>query len=100
VSDNRSRDKASYSLVIMMNRKTAEKIAAIVLFAVLAIIFVIQNAHAFSRTCPGFLDNGKSLTIDKQPYQFGKQAGLIAFYQVDDTAPSQTDQCIKRYTDA
>jgi hypothetical protein len=29
-----------------MNRKTAEKIAAIVLFAVLAIIFVIQNAHA------------------------------------------------------
>jgi hypothetical protein len=88
----------------MVNRKTAEKIAAIVLLGVMCIIFVIQNAHAFSTTCPGFLDNGKCLTINKQQYQFGKQAGLIAFYQVDDscdsTAPAHTDQCIKGYTDA
>jgi hypothetical protein len=28
-----------------MNRKTAEKIAAIVLLSVLCVIFVIQNAH-------------------------------------------------------
>ena len=88
--------------MIRMNRKTAEKIAAMVLFEALAIIFVIQNAHALSRTCQGFVDNGKCLTIE--PYQFGKQAGLIAFYQVDDscdsTVPSHTDQCIKGYTDA
>jgi hypothetical protein len=75
--------------VNIINRKTAEKIAAIVLLGVLCIIFVIQNAHALSATCLGFLDNGKCLTIDKQPYQFGyydgKQAGLIAFYQVDNS---------------
>jgi predicted secreted protein len=73
-----------------------------VLAAFLAIVFVIQNARAFSTTCQGFVDNGKSLTIE--PYQFGKQAGLTAFYQVDDscdsTVPSHTDQCIKGYTDA
>lgn len=81
-----------------MNRKTAEKIAAIVLLGILVTIFV-QNAHALSTTCPGLVDNGKYLTIDKQPYQFGyydgKQAGLIAFYQVDDsyysTAPAHRD---------
>jgi hypothetical protein len=82
--------------VIMMNRATAEKI---VLFAVLAIIFVIQNAHALSTTFPGFVDNGKYLTLEKIPYYDGKQAGLIAFYEVDDscdsTVPSHTDQCIK-----
>jgi hypothetical protein len=90
--------------VIMMNRKTAEKIAAIVLLGVLCIIFVIRNAHALSTTCLGIVDIGKSLTIDKQPYEFGKQTGLIAFYQIDDscdsTASSHTDQCIKGYTDA
>jgi hypothetical protein len=92
---NSSRDKARYSLVIMMNRNKAENIAAIVLLGVLAIIFVIQNTHALSTTCPGFVDNRKCLTIDKQSYQFGKQAGLIAFYQVDDscdsTAPAHTN---------
>jgi hypothetical protein len=81
-----------YSLVIMMNRKTAEKIAAIVLLGILVTIFVIQNAHALSTTCPGFVDNVNCLTIEKQPYQFGyydgKQAGLIAFYQVDDSCDS------------
>ena len=92
--------------MIMMNRKTAEKIAAIVLLGVLVTIFVIQNAHALSTTCLGFVDNGKCLTLEKTPYYFGyydlKQAGLIAFYQVDDscdsTAPAHTDQCIKGYT--
>jgi hypothetical protein len=87
-----------------MNRKTAEKIAAIVLIGVLCIIFVIQNAHALSATCPGFVDKEKCLTIDKQPYQFGKQAGLITFFQVDDscdsTAPAHSDQYIKGYTAA
>ncbi|MGA9153252.1 MAG: hypothetical protein WBZ36_21955 [Candidatus Nitrosopolaris sp.] len=95
-----------------MNRKTAEKIAAIVLLGVLCIIFVIQNAHALLATCHSYTDksieNGKCLTLEKTPYYFGhydgKQAGLIAFYQVDDscdsTAPSHTDQCIKGYTDA
>jgi hypothetical protein len=58
-----------------------------------------------STTCQGFVDKQKKcLTIDRQPYQFGKQAGLIAFYQVDDscdsTTPSHTDQCIKGYTGA
>ncbi|MGB6527646.1 MAG: hypothetical protein WBF33_06015 [Candidatus Nitrosopolaris sp.] len=91
----------------MMNRKTAEKIAAIVLFAVLAIIFVIQNAYALSATCHSYTDksmhNGKCLTIDKQQYQFGYYdgKGLIAFYQVDDScdspAPSHPDQCVKGY---
>jgi hypothetical protein len=74
----------------MMNRKTAEKIAAIVLLGILVTIFVIQNAHALSTTCPGFVDNEKCLTIDKQSYQFGKQAGLIAFYQLDDSCDSTT----------
>jgi hypothetical protein len=40
-------------------------------------------------TCPGFVDNGKYLTLEKTPYYFGhydgKQAGLVAFYQVDDS---------------
>ncbi len=89
---NRSRDKSSYSLVIMMNRNTAEKIATIGLAAFLVIVFVIQNAHALSATCHSYtdksIDNGNCLTIDKQPYQFGKQAGLIAFYQVDDSCDS------------
>ncbi len=98
---NRSGDKSSYSLVIMMNRNTAEKLATIGLAAFLVIDFVIQNAHAhaLSTTCPRFVDSGKCLMIDKQPYQFGRQAGLIAFYQVDDscdsTEPSHTDQCMK-----
>ena len=65
------------------------------LAAFLAIVFVIQNANELLTTCPVFLDEGKCLTIDKQPYQFGKQAGLIVFYQVDDscdsTAPSDAD---------
>jgi len=86
-----------------MNRKTAEKIAAIVLLGVLCIIFVIQNAHALSATCHGYtnksIDNGKCLTLEKTAYYFGYYDGLIAFYQVDDscdsTAPSHTDQCIK-----
>jgi hypothetical protein len=71
-----------------------------VLLGVLCIIFVIQNAHALSATYHRYtdksIDNGKCLSLDKQPYQFGKQAGLIAFYQVDDscdsTAPAHTDQ--------
>jgi hypothetical protein len=92
----------------MMNRNKAEKIAAIVLLCVLAIIFVIQNAHASPAICHSYtdksVDNGKYLTIDKQPYQFGKRAGLIAFYQADDscdsTVPAHTDQYIKGHTDA
>ena len=91
-----------------MSKKTAEKIATIGLTAFLAIVFVIQNAHALSTTCTGFVDNGKCLTLEKTPYYFGhydgKQAGLIAFYQVDDscdsTVPSHIVQCIKGYTDA
>ena len=75
--------------MIMMNRKTAEKIAAIVLLGVLGIIFVIQNAHALSATCHGYtnksIDNGKCLTLEKTPYYFGYYDGLIAFYQVDDS---------------
>jgi hypothetical protein len=80
-----------------MNRKTAEKIAVIVLLGVLCIIFVIQNAHALSTTCLGFVDNGKCLTLEKIPYYFGyngKQAALIAFYlddSCDSTASSHTD---------
>jgi predicted ferric reductase len=96
----------------MMNRKTAEKIAAIVLLGVLCIIFVIENAHALSATCHGYtdnsIDNGKCVRLEKTPYYFGyydgKQAGQIAFFQVDDscdsTASAHTDQCIKGHTDA
>jgi hypothetical protein len=97
---NRSRDKASYSLVIMMNKKTAEKIATIGLAAFLVIVFVIQNAHALSTTCPGFADNGKCLTIDKQPHLFGYYDGKQVDDSCDSTASSHTHQCIKGYTDA
>jgi hypothetical protein len=66
----------------MMNRKTAEKIAAIVLLGILVTIFVIQNAHALSATCPGFVDNGKCLILDKQPYQFGYYRGKQASMKI------------------
>ena len=87
-----------------MNRKTAEKIAAIVLLGVLVTIFVIQNAHALSTTCHSYtdksVDNGKYLTLEKTPYYFGYYDGLVAFYQVDhncdSTAPMHqgTYRCI------
>ena len=69
---------------------------------------VAQPSQKSLASCALLVDNGKCLTIDKQPYQLGiydgKQAGLIAFFQVDDscdsTAPAHTDQCIKGHTDA
>lgn len=85
-----------------MNRNKAEKIAAIVLFAVLAIIFVIQNAHALSATCHSYtdksIDNGKCLKLEKTAYQYRYYVGKQVDDSCDSTASSHTDQYIN--TDA
>ncbi len=61
----------------MMNRKTAEKIAAVGLVGVLVAIFIIQNAHAIF-----------SMTKDeayKIGFQAGKEDGSTAVYDTGDT---------------
>jgi hypothetical protein len=88
-----------------MNKRT-ERIITIGLAVGLIAYFCYQVAYGVKETCSGLLDGGKCL-MDNIPYQYGfydgKNAGLIAFYQIDDdcdsTIPAHMDQCIKGYTD-
>jgi len=89
-----------------MNKRT-ERIITIGLAVGLVAYFCYQVAYGVKETCPGLLDGSKCLIMDNIPYQYGfydgKNAGLIAFYQIDDdcdsTIPAHMDQCIKGYTD-
>ncbi|MGC2684145.1 MAG: hypothetical protein WA323_19970 [Candidatus Nitrosopolaris sp.] len=81
----------------MMNRNTAEKIAAIVLLGVLCIIFVIQNAHA--------MKHSKSYWLG---FQARKGNCLDALHTIDDSCDvaannpgvTNTTECIAGYLDA
>lgn len=82
-----------------MNKRT-ERIITIGLVVGLVAYFCYQVAYGAKETCPG----SKCLITDNTPHQYrfddGKNAGLIAFYQIDDSAiPAHTDQCIKGYGD-
>ena len=90
-------DKTSYSLVVIMNKKT-ERIITIRLAVGLVAYFCYQLAYGSQETSPGLIDGNKCPS-----YQYGKNAEVIAFYPLDDscelTAPPHTHQCIKEYTD-
>jgi hypothetical protein len=83
-----------------MNKKT-ERIITIGLAVGLVAYFCYQVAYGTKETCPGLIGGCKYL-MDNTPYQYGKNAGLIAFYQIDDdcdsTIPAHADQCTKGYT--
>jgi hypothetical protein len=87
-----------------MNKKTERIIG---LAVGLVAYFCYQMAYGAKETCPGLIDGSKCLIMNNTPYQYGfydeKNAGLIAFYQIDDdcdlTIPAHTDQCIKGYVD-
>jgi hypothetical protein len=93
-----------------MNKKI-ERIITIGLASALVAYFCYQVAYGTKETCPGLIDGSMPIAksdalMDNTPYQYGfydeKNAGLIAFYQIDDdcdsTIPAHTDQCIKGYT--
>jgi hypothetical protein len=89
-----------------MNKKT-ERIITIVLAVGLVAYFCYQVAYGTKETCPGLIDGSKCPIMDNIPYQYGfcdgKNAGLIAFYQIEEDCDSaisaHMDQCIKGYTD-
>jgi hypothetical protein len=85
-----------------MNKRT-ERIITIGIAVGLVAYFCYQVAYGAKETCPGLMDGSKCLIMDNTLYQNGfydgKNAGLIAFYHIDDsTIPAHTDQCIKGYT--
>jgi hypothetical protein len=71
-------------------------ISAIGLASVLVAYFCYQVAYGAKETCPGLIDGSKCLIMDNTSYQYGNNAGLIAFYQIDDdcdsTTPAKTDK--------
>jgi len=73
-----------------MNKKT-ERIITIGLVVGLVAYFCYQVAYGAKETCPGLIDGSKRLIMDT-PYQYGfydeKNAGLIAFYQIDEDSDS------------
>ena len=65
--------------------------------------FCYQVAYGAKETCPGLMDGSKCLIMDNTLYQNGfydgKNAGLIAFYHIDDsTIPAHTDQYNNRHS--
>jgi hypothetical protein len=74
-----------------MNKRT-ERIITIGLAVGLVAHFCYQVAYGIKETCPSLMDGTKCLIMDNTPYQYGlydeKNAGLIAFYQIDDDCDS------------
>ncbi|HXX96308.1 MAG TPA: hypothetical protein VEL11_04220 [Candidatus Bathyarchaeia archaeon] len=81
-----------------MNKKI-ERIITIGLAVGLVAYFCYQVAYGAKEICPGLMDGSKCIIMDITLYQYrlydGKNAGLIAFYHVDDdcdsTIPAHTD---------
>jgi hypothetical protein len=72
--------------------KRAERIITIGLAVGLVAYFCYQVAYGAKETCPGLIDRSKCLIMDNAQYQYGfydgKNAGLIAFYHIDDDCDS------------
>jgi hypothetical protein len=71
-----------------MNKRT-ERIITIGLAVGLVAYFCYQVAYGAKETCPDLMDGSKCIIMDYTPYQYGKNAGLIAFYQIDDDCDSR-----------
>jgi hypothetical protein len=78
--------------------KKIERIITIGLAVGLVAYFCYQVVYGVKETCPGLMDGSKCLIMDNTPYQYGKNAGLIAFYYIDDdsTIPAHTGSIFER----
>jgi hypothetical protein len=69
--------------------KKIERIITIGLAVGLVAYFCYQVAYGAKETCPGLIDGSKCPIMENTPYQYGRNAGLIAFYQIDNDCDSR-----------